>query len=123
MPMVNDAKEMKAIIDRALYPPRGRRSFGPIYAPYAHPDGSKAGGGQAGYFERARQGDVALLPMIESKDGLENVEEIMSLDGVSGVLVGPADLRLALGMPVGIDGPEPEFVDALKKIVSTGKKL
>lgn len=61
--------------------------------------------------------------MIESKEGLDNVEEIMSQDGVSGVLIGPADLRLSLGMTVAIDGPEPEFVDALKEVISTGKRL
>jgi len=122
VPMVNDVGEMKAIIDRALYPPHGRRSFGPIAAPYAHPDGPKAEGGQAGYFERARNGSIALLPMIESKEGLQNVEAIVSLEGVSGVLVGPADLRLSLGLPVGIDGPEPEFADALKTIVGAATK-
>lgn len=122
VPMVNDVGEMKTITDRALYPPYGRRSFGPIAAPYAHPEGPKAEGGQAGYFERARNGSIALLPMIESKDGLKNVEAIVSLDEVSGVLVGPADLRLSLGLPVGIDGPEPDFVDALKKIVGAAKK-
>ena len=123
VPMVNDATEMKAIIDRAIYPPGGRRSYGPIYAPYAYPDGVKAGGGMAGYVERAQRGDIALLPMIESKDGLTNVEGIMSPEHVTGVLVGPADLRLSLGMSAAIDGPETEFTDALKKIVLIGKKL
>lgn len=122
VPMVNNAAEMRAIIDRAVYPPGGRRSFGPIYAQHAYPDGVKAGGGQMGYFERARRGDVAILPMIESKEGLENVEEILSLDGVTGVLNGPADLRLSMGLTAAIDGPEPEFKAALKKIVDTARK-
>ncbi len=123
VPMVNDTNEMKAIIDRAIYPPGGRRSYGPIYAPYAYPDGVKASGGMPGYVERAKRGDIALLPMIESKEGLANVKEIMSLEHVTGVLVGPADLRLSLGMSAAIDGPEPEFADALKKIVATAKRF
>ena len=114
VPMVNNAAEMRAIIDRAIYPPAGRRSFGPLYAPFAHPDGP--GMGMGGYFERAQRGEIALLPVIESKEGLKNAEEILSLDGVSGVFIGPADLRLSLGLPPAVDGSEPEFLEALQRI-------
>lgn len=127
IPMVDDVAQMKAIIDRGVYPPGGRRSYGPIYAGFADQQGAGAGAGllaaSARYFERAKKGDIALIPMIESKEGLKNVEEIVALDGVSAVLVGPADLRLSLGLPAGLDGEEPEFVDAIKKIVSALKKV
>ncbi|KAF7190001.1 2-keto-3-deoxy-L-rhamnonate aldolase [Pseudocercospora fuligena] len=120
IPMVNDAAEMRAIIDKAVYPPGGRRSFGPIYAPFAHPEGSASG--MAGYMERARSGDIALLPMIESKEGLQNVEEILSMPEVSGTFIGPADLRLSLGLGPAVDGDEPEFLEALAKIRTSAKK-
>lgn len=58
VPMVNSAEEMLTILDRGLYPPKGRRSYGPIYA------GLTAPGGQATYFESAQRGDVAMIPMI-----------------------------------------------------------
>jgi len=121
IPMVNNAEEMKQILDRALYPPIGRRSFGPLYAPFGHPEGAQSGMG--GYFERAKRGDIAILPIIESREGLETAEEIMALDGVSGVFIGPADLRLSLGLSAATDGPEVEFLDALRKICDIGKKL
>lgn len=121
VPMVNNAAEMKAIIDRAIYPPKGRRSFGPLYAPFAHPEGPQTG--MPGYFERAKRGDIALLPMIESKEGLENCEEILSLEGVSGTFIGPADLRLSIGLPPAVDGTEPEFLEAMDQVRSTAKKL
>ncbi|OAL39439.1 hypothetical protein AYO20_01309 [Fonsecaea nubica] len=121
IPMVNNVAEMKAILDRALYPPAGRRSFGPLYAPFGHPDGPH--GGMGGYFERAKRGDIAILPIIESREGLENVEEILALEGVSGCFIGPADLRLSLGLTAAVDGPEPEFLNALKRICAAGKKL
>lgn len=120
VPMVNDVAEIRAIIDKAIYPPGGRRSFGPLYAPFAHPDGP--GTGMGGYFARARAGEIALLPMIESKEGLQNVEEILSMPEVSGTFIGPADLRLSLGMAPAIDGTEPEFLAALDKIRTTAKK-
>jgi 2-dehydro-3-deoxyglucarate aldolase/4-hydroxy-2-oxoheptanedioate aldolase len=121
IPMVNNATEMQAILDRALYPPAGRRSFGPLYAPFAHPDGPQ--GGMATYFERAKRGEIAVLPIIESHEGLENVEEILRLEGVSGCFIGPADLRLSLGLTPAMDGPEPEFLDALRKICAAGRTL
>lgn len=120
VPMVNNAKEMKDIIDRAIYPPGGRRSFGPILAPFADPNGPSSGMG--GYFGRAKAGEVALLPMIESKEGVENAEEILSLEHVSGTFIGPADLRLSLGMSPAVDGTEPEFLEAMAKVVTVAKK-
>lgn len=120
VPMVGNKREMEAIIDRAIYPPHGRRSFGPFSAAFAAPDGPS--GGMGAYFQRAKRGDIALLPMIESKEGVENADEILSMDAVSGVFIGPVDLRLSLGLPPAMDGTEPEFVDALKKIVSVAKK-
>lgn len=91
-----------------------------MYAPYADPEGP--GGGIGAYFAKAKREDVAILPMIESKEGLENADEILSMEGVSGVFIGPADLRLSLGLPPAIDGREPEFVEALKRIVDVAKK-
>lgn len=120
VPMVSNAKELREIIDRAIYPPGGRRSFGPIVAPFAHPEG--AGTGMGAYFTRAKAGEIALLPMIESKEGVENCEEILSMEHVSGTFIGPADLRLSLGMGPAIDGTEPEFLDAMNKVVAAAKK-
>ena len=74
------------------------------------------------YFAKAKRGEVSIIPMIESKEGLENADELLSLEGVSGVFIGPADLRLSLGLAPAIDGEEPEFVEALQKIVEAAKK-
>lgn len=121
VPMVNNAREMTEILDRAIYPPAGRRNFGPLYAPFA--DLSIPNGGMYGYVKRAQKGDIAILPIIESKEGLASVEEILSLDGVAGCFIGPADLRFSLGMGPAVDGPEPEFSGALKQIVDAAKKF
>lgn len=120
VPMINNATEMEQVIDRALYPPRGRRSFGPTMAAFAQPAGF---GGTMGYFERARKGHIAILPMIESKEGVENLDAIMAVDGVSGIFIGPFDLRLALGLPGALDGEEPAFKRVLEKACTVGKRL
>ncbi|RFU25345.1 hypothetical protein B7463_g10991, partial [Scytalidium lignicola] len=113
VPMVNTKEEAGDIVQRARYPPLGQRSFGPIHAPWAHPDAEKTG---AGYLAQAAPNTVLFL-MIESAEGVRNVEEILATKGVSGGFVGPVDLRLSLGL-AGFDGEEEEFIAALKKIVA-----
>ena len=120
IPMVNSGAEMKEIIDRAVYPPGGSRSFGPFNAPFSHLDPAA---GFPEYYQRAKSGAIAILPIIESRQGVQNAEAILSVPGVTGVFIGPYDLRLSLGVPGGIDGPEPVFVDALEKVIATAKKL
>lgn len=118
IPMVNNRKEAEDIVSKGVFPPRGKRSFGPARAPWGLPDGAQ--GGVATYFQRALKSEVAILPMIESAEGLENVEDILSVDGISGAFIGPMDLRLALGLP-GIDGAEAAYADALGRIVRAAK--
>ena len=126
IPMVNNKEEMEAIINKALYPPRGARSWGPFHAPFGSLDPSV---GFADYYERAQSGDIAILPIIESREGADNVEEIMSVDGVTGVFVGPSDLRLSMGgvaagpIPGRVQKVEDDWNGAMDKIVATGKKL
>lgn len=87
IPMVNTADEMKAIINKALYPPHGARSWGPFHAPFGSLDPSV---GFPEYYQRAQSGQIAILPIIESREGVENAEAIMSVEGVTGVFVGPS---------------------------------
>lgn len=56
--------------------------------------------------------DVPLLVMIETAGGLANVEEIVAVDGVDGLYVGPSDLSLALGAAFPGDPAVGEALDA-----------
>jgi 2-keto-3-deoxy-L-rhamnonate aldolase RhmA len=119
IPMVNNAAEMESIISHSIYPPRGKRSFGPFNAAF----GRQLLGTEFGsYYDMAQNGGVAILPIIESAEGLANAEAIMAVRGVSGAFIGPYDLRLSLGLPGGVDGPEPEFQNALSTIVDAATK-
>jgi len=62
------------------------------------------------------------MAMIESAEGVENAEAIMSTRGVNGVFIGPVDLRASMGFS-GSDGDEPQYLDALQKILSIAKRL
>ncbi|KAH0847250.1 hypothetical protein AYO21_10847 [Fonsecaea monophora] len=117
IPMVQSREECAGIIQRALYPPRGQRSFGPFLAPFADTDSSA----DVAKYMSQRSKELAIIPMIESVAGVERAEEILSVEGVTACFVGPFDLRQSLGLPGG-DGEEPEFIQALEKILSIGRK-
>jgi 4-hydroxy-2-oxoheptanedioate aldolase len=119
VPMVNNASEMRKIIDNGIYPPIGKRSFGPFHAPFGR--GLHASD-MVGYLKIAQAGGVAILPIIESVEGLANCEELLAMEGVAGTFIGPFDLRLSMGLPGGADGPEPEFKAAIEKICAAGRK-
>ena len=79
-----------------MYPPDGYRSFGPIRGLiYGGPD----------YAEHAND-EILKLAMIETKESLEKLDEIMSTPGLDGIYIGPADLSLAIGEVPGFDRPE-----------------
>lgn len=118
IPMVTSAKETEEIIQRGIYPPVGKRSFGPFLAPYADTDNSSD---VAKYLSK-RVKDLAIMPMIESVEGVEMAEEILSVKGVTGCFIGPYDLRQSLGLSGG-DGEEPQFIEALEKVLRIGKRL
>lgn len=60
--------------------------------------------------------DAFLVIMIESPEGIENLEEILSFGGVDAVLVGPHDLSISLGIPEQYDNPL--FVDSVSQIIA-----
>src|SRR5206468_7554149 len=62
------------------------------------------------------------MPMIETAEALQNLDEILSAPGVDAIYVGPADLSLALGCKPRLDQTDPPVVDAQQKIVAAGKR-
>jgi 4-hydroxy-2-oxoheptanedioate aldolase len=113
-PMVNTAEQAAALVSACRYPPEGTRSFGPIRAGIY---------GEAGaYFDTANK-DVAVLPMIETKQALDNLEAILDTPGVDGIYVGPSDLGLSIGLPPKLDREEPEVLRIYERLLKeTGKR-
>jgi 4-hydroxy-2-oxoheptanedioate aldolase len=46
-------------------------------------------------------GDALCIAMIETREGIENLEEIAATPGLDGLYIGPSDLSIALGLPPG----------------------
>ena len=95
-PMVSNKIEAEKFVQACMYPPKGYRSFGPIR-------GLIYGGGD--YGDHANE-EILKIAMIETKEALEKLDEIMSTPGIDGIYIGPADLSLAIGEKPGFDRPE-----------------
>jgi len=110
-PMVNTREDAEKLVAATRYPPRGNRSFGPIRALlYAGAD----------YATQANDTVVAFA-MIETRQALDNLEQILSVDGLAAVYIGPADLSLALGCTPKFDQDEAPVVEAIEHILARAK--
>jgi 4-hydroxy-2-oxoheptanedioate aldolase len=106
VPLVNTRAEAAAAVAACRYPPRGIRSYGPIRSAVV---------GAARDLETL--GDSVLcFVMVETREALENIDDIASTPGLDGIYVGPADLALGLGLPPDLDKTEPEHVAAVERI-------
>ena len=107
-PMINTGEQAAEFVSYMRYPPSGQRSFGPTRAGFAMP----------GYGPHMN-GEVVALAMIETAEGVANLEEIAATPGLDGIYVGPADLTLGTQdgrLPPGFDREEPEMVALIQRI-------
>ena len=95
-PMVSNRKEAENFIQACQYPPKGYRSFGPIRATIY---------GESDYAKHANE-EILKLAMIETKEALEKLDEILDTPNLDGIYIGPADLSLAVGEEPGFDKPD-----------------
>lgn len=77
--------------------------------------------GGAGYFDHAND-EVVAMAMIETREGLENLEEIVATEGIDGIYVGPNDLCLALDVAPRAESSEAIVQEAIARIVQVCKK-
>jgi 4-hydroxy-2-oxoheptanedioate aldolase len=88
IPMVNSADEARQAVAACRYPPDGARSFGPLGAATTY------GGTYVGAANRS----VACIPMIETQQAVEQIDDILAVPGIDAIYVGPADLSFSYGM-------------------------
>ena len=98
-PMVNTAAEAKALADACLYPPAGKRSNGPIRA---------AMYGVAGDYQKTANDEILVIPMIETRQAVENIDKILDVPGIDAIYIGPADLAFSLGKTPKLDSEDAE---------------
>ncbi|GKX35969.1 MAG: 2,4-dihydroxyhept-2-ene-1,7-dioic acid aldolase [Rhizobiaceae bacterium MnEN-MB40S] len=88
-PMINSAAQASAFAGACKYPPLGERSWGPVrdLVLSQSPDPKS-------YFT-SRNGQTLALAMVETREAVGNIDEILAVEGVDGIFVGPADLSIS----------------------------
>jgi 4-hydroxy-2-oxoheptanedioate aldolase len=112
-PMVNNAAEARALADASLYPPAGKRSNGPIRA---------AMYGEASSYQATANDDILVIAMIETQAGIDNIDEILGVPGISGIYIGPSDMGLALGLVPILDREEPVILEIYDRLLDACRK-
>ena len=110
-PMISNRSQTEEFVAACRYPPTGARSFGPAR-------GKLYGG--ADYFDAAN-GEVMAIPMIETAEALQNIDDILAVPGVDMIYVGPNDLALDLGEKPGAELQDSETSKAIAHILERAK--
>ena len=95
-PMVSNRKEADNFVKACLYPSKGYRSFGPVR-------GLIYGGED---YAKYANDEILKLAMIETKEALEKLDEILDTPNLDGIYIGPADLNSCKGEEPGFDKPD-----------------
>lgn len=93
VPMIEDRKQAELLVQWSKYPPVGKRG----YAGGANTDYRPSGNHKENMTELNKS--VISIAQIETELGVQNIEEILTVEGVDAVIVGPADLAISLGIP------------------------
>ncbi|BCS24449.1 HpcH/HpaI aldolase family protein [Aspergillus puulaauensis] len=115
VPQINNAEEVRQVVASAKFPPQGVRGQGSAFPAIGH------GLTTPEYMVSANETIITMI-QIETRAGVENVEEICSVEGVDLVFIGPNDLAQSLLGYVPARGDEPEFVDAVEKVIKAARK-
>ena len=114
VPMVSSPQEGAAVVRACRYPPSGNRSWGPI----------RAALGVEGLSNDVINHSVICCVMVETAEGVENIEAIAALPGIDAVFVGPRDLALSSGFPPSLEATDPrhraQIDTVLRACKSTG---
>ncbi len=116
IPHANTAEYVRKAVSYVKYPPDGIRGMCPsvraaqftISAEYWNE------------YYRGSNRDSLVIPIVEEKEGVDNLEEIMSVKGVDIVWLGIGDLSQSLGIPLQLD--HPKIWEAIEKAVEVGRR-
>jgi 2-keto-3-deoxy-L-rhamnonate aldolase RhmA len=108
VPWVNTREEAEIAVKATRYAPEGLRGCGPRRASMFDPD----------YYETANE-EILVICQIETKKAVENIEDIMSVEGVDVSYIGPADLSASYGF-LG-NQSHPDVQQAINKVFEATK--
>lgn len=116
VPMVNSAEQARELVRACRYPPEGVRGVGAAAT-------RATGYGSVTDYVQTADDQICLLVQVEDRAGLAVLDDILAVDGVDGVFIGPADLSTDMGFHGNSAAPEVQanISDAITRIKSAGK--
>ena len=116
-PMINSVEEAQNFISYCKYPPKGKRSNGPIRA------GIYGTVGPGGGYQATANDEILCIPMIETQQAIDALPAILDVPGIDAVYIGPSDLGFSMGLPPILDREEPQIMKIYDTILAeTGKR-
>jgi 4-hydroxy-2-oxoheptanedioate aldolase len=112
MPGTNTVDDCKKLVQAVKYYPQGNRGLGPVRSA----DYMAGKFSQAEYLQFSND-QTLVLPMIETTACMQNLSEMVKVDGVDGFILGPRDLSLSMGFT---DGPAH---DEVKKVINEAIRI
>ena len=111
-PMIDSRPACEAFVGACRYPPHGYRSFGPVRALlYAGQD----------YAAHANDTVIAMA-MIETREAVERLDDILRTPGLDAIYIGPSDLSQSFGYAPRLDPVEPEMVRVIEQITAAARE-
>lgn len=110
-PMVNTREDAQKLVAWTHYAPRGTRSYGPARAVLY---------GGEDYPAHADE-TIVTFAMIETRQALDNLDAILSVEGLDAIYIGPSDLSLSLGCQAAMDELEPVAAQAVDHILERAR--
>lgn len=93
VPMIETKQQAQQLVDYSKYPPLGKRSYSgganTLYGP---------SGNHAQHMHKMNEETITIV-QIETKLGIENIDDILSVEGIDAVIVGPCDLGISINNP------------------------
>jgi len=126
---VKNAEEARKYVKASRYPqaqgspiaePRGRRANYPLWASHVWGLTMKEYTERADVWPLNPRGDLMLIVHIETKEGIENIDSILSVPGIAAVHFGPRDYSFSIGRPLDVN--DPEVVSAWQKVKDAGQR-
>ena len=116
-PMINTVEEAQNFISYCKYPPKGKRSNGPIRA------GIYGVVGPGGGYQATANDEILCMPMIETQQAIDNIEHILDVPGIDAIYIGPSDLAFSMGLTPALDREEAHILKIYEKLIAeTGKR-
>ena len=107
VPMVNTKEEAEAMVRSCKYSPLGDRSNSGVHGEWGESKDFRS------HMDMVNE-ELLIIPMIETLQAIDNIDDILSVPGIDVLLVGPSDLSIELGVP--LDYPCEKYQSALDKI-------